>query len=87
MRKGERGNEGEEVRRGREGVRDGGREGRRMDIGRDGEREGGKEGRRKGTRAKMGNQLVYYICIHLLDPHWTTPRQTVISNTNCLINY
>ena len=28
--------------------------------------ERGKE----GTRAKPGNQLVYYICIHLLDPHW-----------------
>ena len=26
-----------------------------------------------------GNQLVYYICIHLLDPHWTMYRQAVIS--------
>ena len=52
----------------------GGREGRR-----DGEREGGKEGRRMGTRAKPGNQLVYHICIHLLNPHWTMPRQAVIS--------
>ena len=37
-----------------------------------GEREGGtekgKEVRREGTRAKPGNQQVYYICIHLLDP-------------------
>ena len=41
--------------------------------------EKGKEGRRKGTRAKLGNQVVYYICIHLLDPHWTMPRQSVIS--------
>ena len=32
-----------------------------------------------GTRAKPGNQLVHYICIHLLDPHWTMPRQAVIS--------
>ena len=31
---------------------------------------------REGTRAKPGNQLVYYICIHLLDPHWTMPRGT-----------
>ena len=53
---------------------EGGREGRR-----DGEREGGKEGRRMGTRAKPGNQLVYHICIHLLNPHWTMPRQAVIS--------
>ena len=55
--------EGEEGRSGRERARDGGRrEGRR-----DGEREGGKEGRRMGTRAKPGNQLVYHICIHLLN--------------------
>ena len=39
----------------------------------------GKEGRREGTRAKSGNQLVYYICIHLLNPHWNMPRQSVIS--------
>ena len=32
-----------------------------------------------GTRAKPGNQLVYHICIHLLNPHWTMPRQAVIS--------
>ena len=56
------------------GGRVGGTEGRR-----DGEREGGKEGRRMGTRAKPGNQLVYHICIHLLNPHWTMPRQAVIS--------
>ena len=30
-------------------------------------REGRSEVRREGTRAKLGNQLVYYICIHLLD--------------------
>ena len=59
---------------GREGRREGGSEGRR-----DVEREGGKEGRRMGTRAKPGNQLVYHICIHLLNPHWTMPRQAVIS--------
>ena len=53
------------------GWREGGSEGRR---------EGrGKEGRRMGTRAKRGNQLVYHICIHLLNPHWTMPRQAVIS--------
>ena len=51
----------------------GGREGRR-----DGERERGKEGRRMGTRAKPGTQLVYHICIHLLNQHWTMPRQAVI---------
>ena len=76
MRKG--GREDEEGRRegGSERARDGGggREGRR-----DGERERGKEGRRMGTRAKPGNQLVYHICIHLLNPHWTMPRQAVIS--------
>ena len=68
--------EGEEGMRGRERARDGGggREGRR-----DGEREGGKEGRGMGTRAKPGNQLVYHICIHLLNPHWPMPRQAVIS--------
>ena len=73
--------EGEEGRRGRERARDGGRreggsEGRR---GKEGRREGGKEGRRMGTRAKPGNQLVYHICIHLLNPHWPMPRQAVIS--------
>ena len=56
------------------GQREGGSEGRR-----EGEREGGKEVRRMGTRAKPGNQLVYHICIHLLNPHWTMPRQAVIS--------
>ena len=56
------------------GGREGGSEGRR-----DVEREGGKEGRRMGTRAKPGNQLVYHICIHLLNPHWTMHRQAVIS--------
>ena len=38
----------------------------------------GKEGRTEGTRAKPGNHaasILYYICIHLLDPHWTMPRQ------------
>ena len=80
MRKG--GREGWMVKKGGEregasegwGRRDGGSEGRR-----DGERGGGKEGRRMGTRAKPGNQLVYHICIHLLNPHWTMPRQAVIS--------
>ena len=70
MRKG--GMEGEEGRRGSErgmgGRREGGTEGRR-----------GKEGKRMGTRAKPGNQLVYHICIHLLNPHWPMPRQAVIS--------
>ena len=51
-------------------------------VKKEGERKGGtkrgKEGRREGTRTKPGNQLVYYICIHLLDPHWTMPRQAVI---------
>ena len=46
---------------------------------RDGGTKIGKEGRTEGTRAKPGNQLVYYICINLLDPHWTMPRQAVIS--------
>ena len=41
-------------------------------------REGRREVRREVTRAKPGNQLVYYMCIHLLDPHWTIPRQAVI---------
>ena len=41
--------------------------------------EGRREGRRMGTRAKPGNQLVYHICIHLLNPHWTMPLQAVIS--------
>ena len=80
MRKG--GREGWMVKKGGEregasegwGRRDGGSEGRR-----DGETGGGKEGRRMGTRAKPGNQLVYHICIHLLNPHWTMPRQAVIS--------
>ena len=52
-----------------------GEEGRR-----EGERGGGRrEGRRMGTRAKPGNQLIYPICIHLLNPLWTMPRQAVIS--------
>ena len=63
---------------GREGGRDGGRDGGTK-RGKEERREGGKEGRREGIRAKPGNQLVYYICIHLLDPHWTMPRQAVIS--------
>ena len=69
--------DGEEGRRegGIDGEIEGGRE-RRTDGGRTGR---GKEGRREGTRAKPGNQLVYYICIHLLDPHWTMPRQAEIS--------
>ena len=68
--------EGEEGRReggSERGRREGGREGRR-----DGEREGGKEGRRMGTRAKPGNQLVSYL-YPLVKPHWTMPRQAVIS--------
>ena len=74
MREG--GMDGDEGRREGERARDGGggKEGRR-----DGQREGGKEGRRMGTRAKPGNQLVYHMCIHLLNPHWTMPRQAVIS--------
>ena len=56
---------------GEEGRREGGSE-RRMGGG---GREGRREGRRMGTRAKPGNQLVYHICIHLLNPHWTMPRQ------------
>ena len=72
---------------GREGwrVKKGGERGERAsegwgaEGGRDGEREGGKEGRRMGTRAKPGNQLLYHICIHLLNPHWNMPRQSVIS--------
>ena len=68
MRKG--GREGEEGRR--EGASEGwGR--------REGGSEGRREGRRMGTRAKPGNQLLYHICIHLLNPHWTMPRQAVIS--------
>ena len=67
--------EGEEGRRGREGASEGwGAEGGRV-----GGTERGKEGRRMGTRAKPGNQLVYHICIHLLNPHWPMPRQAVIS--------
>ena len=40
---------------------------------------GRREGRRMGTRAKPGNQLIYPIFIHLLNPLWTMPRQAVIS--------
>ena len=85
MRKG--GREGWRVKKGGEGGSErgmggGGREGRRdgeREGGKEGRREGGKEGRRMGTRAKPGNQLVYHICIHLLNPHWPMPRQAVIS--------
>ena len=76
MRKG--GREGWRVKKGGEGGSERGMGGRREGR-RDGEREGGKEGRRMGTRAKPGNQLVYHICIHLLNPHWPMPRQAVIS--------
>ena len=65
----EGGMEGEEGRRGRE----------RGMGGAEGGTERGKEERRMGTRAKPGNQLVYHICIHLLNPHWPMPRQAVIS--------
>ena len=68
----------------REGGREGGMEGWReggmngeTEGRREGRRDGEKEGRKKGTRAKPGNQLVHYISIHLLDPHWTMPRQAV----------
>ena len=56
---------------GMEGGTDGGTERRR-----DGEREGGKEGWNPG---EAGYQLVYYICIHLLDPQLSMPRQAVNS--------
>ena len=69
MRKG--GREGWRVKKGGEGGSERGMGG--------GGREGGKDGRRMGTRAKPGNQLVYHICIHLLNPHWPMPRQAVIS--------
>ena len=59
--------------------------------------ERGKEGKREGTRAKPGNQLVYYICIHLLDPHWNNmgnimgnylgSLRPLHNNTNGLIMY
>ena len=71
-------------------MRGGGREGRRDgegEGGKEGRREGGKEGRRMGTRAKPGNQLVYHICIHLLNPHWTMPRQAVISTQQHKLSY
>ena len=62
------------------GERDGASEGWGAEGRRDGGREGmGKEGSRMGTRVKPGNQLLYHICIHLLNPHWTMPRQAVIS--------
>ena len=66
---------------GREGwrVKKGGEGGSERGMGGGGGREGGKDGRRMGTRAKPGNQLVYHICIHLLNPHWPMPRQAVIS--------
>ena len=64
-------------REGEEGRREGGSE-RGMGA------ERGKEGRGMGTRAKPGNQLVYHICIHLLNPHWTMPRQAVISTQHKL---
>ena len=69
---GERGTEG--GREGREGGSERGRDGRRVGL-----TEGRREVRREGTRAKPGNQLVYCICIHLLDPRWNMPRQAVIS--------
>ena len=76
MRKG--GREGWMVKKG--GEREGASEGWGAEGRRDGGREGmGKEGSRMGTRVKPGNQLVYHICIHLLNPHWTMPRQAVIS--------
>ena len=37
----------------------------------------GTEGRKED--GKPGNQLVYHICIYLLNPHWPMPRQAVIS--------
>ena len=75
MRKGGRDKKGGEREAwGAEGGRVGGTE-----RGNEGRREGGEEGRRMGTRAKPGNQRVYHICIHLLNPHWTMPRQAVIS--------
>ena len=71
--------EGEEGRREGGSERGVGAEGGWSEGRKDGEREGGKQGRRMETQAKPGNQLVYHICIHLLNPHWTMPRQAVIS--------
>ena len=76
MRKGGR-EEGWRVKKG--GEREGASEGWGAEGGRVGGTEGRREGRRMGTQAKPGNQLVYHICIHLLNPHWTMPRQAVIS--------
>ena len=77
MRKG--GREGWRVKKGGEGGSERGMGGGGRVGGRVGGTERGKEGRRMGTRAKPGNQLVYHICIQLLNPHWPMPRQAVIS--------
>ena len=81
MRKG--GREGWRVKKGGEGGSERGMGGGRREGRRDGEMEGGKEGRREGGwepgRSRVTMQLVYHICIHLLNPHWPMPRQAVIS--------
>ena len=69
--------EGEEGRReggSERGMGGGWREGRR-----DGGTERGKEGRRMGTRAKPGNHAASISYLYPLNPHWTMPRQAVIS--------
>ena len=57
---------------------EGGRE-RRSDVGMKRGKGVRREGGREPERSRVTMQLVYYICIHLLDPHWTMPRQAVIS--------
>ena len=79
MRKG--GREGWRVKN--YGEREGASEGWGAEGGRVGETEGRREGRREGgwepERSRVTRALVYHICIHLLNPHWTMPRQAVIS--------
>ena len=88
MSRGEEGRKGGmESEEGR-GEREGGSEGWGTEGGRrEGGSEGRREGRRMGTRAKPGNQLVYHTCIHLLNPHWTMPRQAVISTQQHKISH
>ena len=51
--------------------------------GREGAREGAREGRKEGSRAKPGNQLVYYIklqlpfvCVSVCTPVFRLDRRT-----------
>ena len=68
---------------GEEGRREGGSERGMGGVGREGRRDGGTEkgieGRREGGWEPERSRVTSYSISYLLNPHWTMPRQAVIS--------